>query len=365
MGMVIFLGTMRNLKQQILTLANTIKVCVIAIGKCFLYMPRLLIFMFPCLLYHTPVFFFRGSPMKVKGPVRAARRYTVKTALGVEQKAEVALKELQTELAKRRENVGRYQGPPGNPTPLADFLGVYDMLIMVDMYLHYVDVLNLAAVSRSVRESVLPATDLHRRLTVFNQYTCCDRERRRCWACPNQTCAGCYQLPLVPQVPVVYHLEQCVPYCTPCYYKHVAHAQPKKKNKYKSARCKCAPNPPEQQPNFYQRYIDILGTPKKTQRSLETLPRSVCRECNKLTSEELVAKKTEAAKSMLMKGLKSDGEKWLICAKQGCGNRLGSGPRFWICPKARCGGECISTLHQAWGESRNGGEDEIVGDESV
>ena len=331
------------------------QICAIAI-------PMLVAEFLRGLMYRLPVCLFRCFlPMCIKGPVRAGRRYTVKAGLGAEQRAETVLEELRMEPNSKNHIVERYQGAEGQSTPLAQFLGVYDMLMLVSEHLHYIDLMNLSSVSRSVRGSVLPPNDLHRRICTFRLYTCQYESKTSCWTCPKQTCDGCHQLPLIPQVGEFHHLECCVPYCKSCHYKYsVCEGRGFKSIRLSTPECRCAPDPAKP-PNVYQLFFSAGKSRKRTERDSQRLQRPVCRECNKLTVEELVEKKTKATKAMLKRGVNCGGMKWTRCARSGCGKSLGAGPRFWVCSLPDCGKECVSYLHKAW-TGRRQGEDDVIGD---
>jgi hypothetical protein len=357
-GIIAFIGCIRLAKQQALSLWSVIK------GTCGCFcvtmglLAKGILKLIPILLYYTPVFFFRVClPIQAQGPVRAARRYTVKAALGAEQKTEIALDVLRTELSNKNDIIGRYQGAQGEPTPLAQFLGIYDMLMIVTQHLHYVDLLNLSCVSKSVRNSVLPHNDLYRRLTVFKQYTCSELHKSPCSVCSTQVCGDCYKVASIPQVIPLHHLENCMPYCKSCYYQNIVLSKSLYNARLKDTACKCAPAPP-QPLTIYQRLSNLRTRGVSTQH-LRTVSISVCRECDQLPAEELMSKKVEATKVMLKKGQKNLGQKWDACARQGCEKRLDNGPRFWICSRSNCGKECTSVLHQAWGQGSKDVEEAV------
>ena len=95
---------------------------------------------------------------------------------------------LKKALKSHRRPRSRYQGGDGERSPLSDFLGVYDIFILIIEELHYLDVINLSQVSKSVRQSVLPPEDFERRLWVIECYTCRSPSKFRCWTCSNTTC---------------------------------------------------------------------------------------------------------------------------------------------------------------------------------
>lgn len=151
--------------------------------------PRLLFILLSCFLYYLPEGVFRCLPLSFKAPIRHVRRVAVKTGMGVEQAVELTFHELKTDMEMKRTDVSRYRGDQGSDSPLSKFLGIYDMLLLVTQELHYLDIVNLARVSKSVRESVLPSHDFERRRVVFKMYTCLDGGSKKCcWTCTNQIC---------------------------------------------------------------------------------------------------------------------------------------------------------------------------------
>jgi hypothetical protein len=82
------------------------------------------------ILYFLPQVIFRCLPLSFKSKVRYGRRYTVKTGLGLEQKAEIEVVELRNRYKQsKREEYTRYQGSGGEQSPLSNFLGIYDMSV--------------------------------------------------------------------------------------------------------------------------------------------------------------------------------------------------------------------------------------------
>lgn len=227
----------------------------------FTEIPLAVCFMIWVYVWMMPEVLFRCLPLPVKSRVRFTRRYGVKTGQAIEEKGEMQMKQLKRKIwSDMSSPKGIFQGKgPGAPTDLADFLNVYDMLILVVQDLHHIDITSLSLVSRSVREAVLPANQYAQRMTHFKMYTCHPRSKRQCWVCTNQICDGCRQTPLLRQSLAYYHLEECRPYCTKCYFKTVQAKAPRyRSERHNDARhCKCAPLTPT--PNIFQRCISGLA----------------------------------------------------------------------------------------------------------
>ncbi|OAG23402.1 hypothetical protein CC77DRAFT_1048292 [Alternaria alternata] len=149
--------------------------------------------------------------------VRSGRRCVAKTAIGAGQKVEIMLSEVKNGFTKSKDLVEPYRNSYGTHTPLAQFLGVYDMLVMVTEHLHYTDVISLSTVSKSVRQAVLPSNEISRRLAMFRLYTCEPDKKTNCWSCTNQICESCeVDFPVLESV-ASRHIENCIPYCASCY----------------------------------------------------------------------------------------------------------------------------------------------------
>jgi hypothetical protein len=371
MGIMAFCGTINDTRKSGKSLHSFLKDMGAALWTflwTFLFgVHRLALAVVVLVLYYVPLAFFRCLPLNVKAPVRSVWRHGAKTGIGVGQKAEIMMMEFKTEIHKKINAIGRYQAGDGphTPTLLSEFLGIYDMLILVTENLHYIDVIRLSQVSKSVRESVLPSHDLARRLNVFKLYTCVPDQRTTCWTCSNQICHDCQQLPEVPQTTVLHHLSECQPYCTPCYRTHVLRPS-SDRARLADPNCHCAPVPRRPR-NPYNWFMNGNGYYTRAQTKLTKVARPVCRECNKLTSKEVLALKEKQAKMQLKLGLKSDGEKWTICARPDCGRALGTGPRYWVCTRYDCKKECSSTLHKAIGQGMGDGKGDkvVVGEEAV
>jgi hypothetical protein len=187
-GILAFVGSLHETEQASKTWFELSKATGSVIWACMCGMPRVLAYLVLTLVWALPEAIFRCLPLSVKGPVRQARRSVWKTGLGAEQKVEMKMTVLVTEVKTTRATKGRFQGGEGQNTPLAEFLGIYDMLMLVTQELHYIDIMRLSRVSRSVREAVLPPQDYNRRLDVFKMYTCPGEEKACCWACNSQIC---------------------------------------------------------------------------------------------------------------------------------------------------------------------------------
>ncbi|KAH7552218.1 hypothetical protein BM1_09080 [Bipolaris maydis] len=349
-GIVTFVGCISIAREQLIEFVKTMKACAVFFLACIIYLPKGIVELIPFILHTIPVFTFRIClPNRTKAQVRTARRYAVKTALGAEQKTEIALKGLKAQFVSKN-NVGGYHGTDGEPTQLAQFLGIYDMLMMVTQHLHYIDVLSLSSVSKSVHNSVLPHDDLHRRLTVFKRNTCRDGGvMNPCSVCWIPMCSDCAKFTSFVQSVPLHHLENCIPYCKTCYYQHIAVKQTLHGTRHKGIQCECVPDPPW----LYTMYKRLLNprTYKGPIQDLREVSVSVCNNCIRLSVKEIKAKRTARAKVMLMKGQSVQGHEWDMCMRPFCERPLSAGPRFWICSRQGCHKECTSSLHQAWGEA--------------
>ncbi|CAO2655360.1 Nn.00g104240.m01.CDS01 [Neocucurbitaria sp. VM-36] len=329
--------------------------------------PRGIIIVTYCLVYDMPRYIFRCFPQSLQNPIRYGRRQAIKAGLGAEQATETQMNELTTNVKniKGVRRNGKYVGSHGEQTPLAEFLGIYDMLMLVTEHLHYIDVANLSRVSKSVRESVLPARDFDRRMKVFKIYTCNNPNKADCWTCKNQICSLCCHFYYIPQTTILHHVENCQPYCTICYNATILCKRPPPGAHLNNPFCACEP---VTNPNFLLRYMNGPKYYADCQAALQQVARLVCIECSVYSDVELLKMREKRAKVELRRGLKVTGEEWTTCANFGCGRSLGTGPRWWICSgEEGCGRECTSTLHKAWGRGvkgeRKGGE--AVGEDAV
>ncbi|KAF2111477.1 hypothetical protein BDV96DRAFT_467360, partial [Lophiotrema nucula] len=138
-------------------------------------------------LAYIPVIFFRCLPLAVKSRTRYTRRYADKVRQRVDQNLP-SPEEIKMKVMKRNEKMSYQNQDLPEAVPLANFLGIYDILMLVVPHLHYTDILNLALASRSLREAVLPASDHDQRLSHFRLYTCSESSKTQCWVCTNQIC---------------------------------------------------------------------------------------------------------------------------------------------------------------------------------
>jgi hypothetical protein len=141
------------------------------------------------ILWRLPQIAFRCLPLSFKWKVRFGRRYTWNSMLGLEQNAGLWVTNLKGMYKEHREKKKpRYHSGAGQPCPLSKFLSIYDMLIVVTQEMHYLDIMNLSRVSKSVREVVLPASDMDPCMEVIRRYTCPGEEKTICWICDNRIC---------------------------------------------------------------------------------------------------------------------------------------------------------------------------------
>jgi hypothetical protein len=250
----------------------------------------------------------------------------------------------------RKDTLEKYKGSGTvDPTSITNFLGVYDILILVTSHLHYVDIQNLSLASKSVREVVIPASGDPRRLTHFRIYTC-GRGKERCWVCLNQTCNACCVARRLKQTKLCYHLDCCYPYCSTCYFDYV---QCMDLGTY-SPVCACPPS--TDHPNMWRYATYDAGT--YISYSYRYLRRNICRQCNSLTDTQLLLKREARTRRELKLPKRVRSTKCKACEE-----KLGNGPRWWVCKW--CNKECRSYMHAAWGRKIENKESKIVGAEKV
>ncbi|KAF2688305.1 hypothetical protein K458DRAFT_146335 [Lentithecium fluviatile CBS 122367] len=146
-------------------------------------------------VYYAWALLFRFLPVSIKSRVRFARRYGLKAGQGLGEKSEMQMKALKKKFDRGGEKRIYEVKNNGEPTGLAEFLGIYDMLISVVEHLHYVDVVNLGLVSRSVRAAILPNDAYAQRMVHFKMYTCHRKSKKECWVCLNQVCKVKMRIP--------------------------------------------------------------------------------------------------------------------------------------------------------------------------
>jgi hypothetical protein len=329
------------------TFLNIVKGLVLLMGLIFWYIPELL---------------FRCLPLSLKSNMRFGRRYLVKGWLGFGQTTELKVTELKDVFKhSMRGNCPRVQCRGGEQTPLSSFLGIYDMLMVLTEELHYVDVMNLSRVSRSVREAVLPADDFDRRIQTFKRYTCRADTKEACWVCEKQICESCRRTPLIREATLSHHLHNCRPYCTRCHRTHIIKRHGTRRSLTQSPYCKCAPAP--RNPNFMQRWFNGDQFYSSKQWNIPKLMRHVCVECKQHTTTEMLDMRDKKTKLELKRGMRDGEEKWTQC--NNCKENLGTGPRWWICGIAGCQLECRSTVHKGWGRKVKDRSSTRLGDEAV
>ncbi|KAF2264753.1 hypothetical protein CC78DRAFT_543800 [Lojkania enalia] len=301
-SIIIFLKTVRNNRRQrvsnakwLLQTAAKFPKNLFAVGVGLVYIVLLA---------------FRCLPLTVKSRVRYTRRYADK-------------------VMRKKPGVRHLSAAGGKPNSLADFLSIYDILMSVVPYLHYIDIINLSLASKSVHEAVLPDTDYDRRITHFRMYTCRAQSRKQCWVCTNQICNGCRVFRALPQTYLYHHLDNCRSYCSSCYWTHVQCSPPVR---IACVSCHCGPRSPGIGGLFHSH-----GNPRN-----KCVARSVCWQCNILLDKELLLRREARTRAELREGKRAS-----KCTREGCGKILnGSGPSWWVCKK--CRRECTDSVHLAW-----------------
>jgi hypothetical protein len=348
-GIVAFFGSYAQARKENTSILNLIKEVAKSTWHCLSRVLGCPVIALWFVLFYMHVLFFRCLPLSFKAPVRSGRRYAVKTALGAEQKTEFMLSELTSSLTKNKATAEPYQNSGGTGSDLSQFLAVYDMLIMVARHLHYTDLISLSSVSKSVRESVLPSNDVSHRIKMFRLYACEPNGKTTCWSCTNQICDDCQEDFPLRQAIIFHHVDNCVPYCASCYHMYIVRHPRLLRNKTKGdPPCNHAPKQPNQGRKLFRNFLNRRAYYTEPLDSYRTV-RQVCHTCSRLAEEEIFVRKGKSAVGMIKRGLKSNGDKWEMCANLGCGQSLGTGPRYWICKLSGCNKECRSTIHQAWG----------------
>jgi hypothetical protein len=312
--------------------------------------PRLVIGFIAVWLWYIPIIFFRLLPLCFKSRSRYARRFALKSGQALANKTEVKMRHIMN-----KDVMKSYMSGEGAPTELADFLSIYDILILIAEDLHYVDVLNLGLTSKSVREAVLPSSAASQRLNHFRMYTCEPQTKSQCWVCTNQVCEPCGYSRALKQRSLYYHLDVCRPYCNKCYFRNIQ----KKPQRIRAETPVCACAPPPDHPNWFTRYMNGKLYYTSRWRLIPNVGRVICQQCNVLSNDEILEKRKKRTKVELRDVKRKGMEKCAVCHEE-----LRGGPSWWVC--TNCKKECTSFLHAAWGGKR-GREKEgpVVGEQAV
>ncbi|KAF1999891.1 hypothetical protein P154DRAFT_535133 [Amniculicola lignicola CBS 123094] len=197
-------------------------------------------------LFWIPSLCFYIWPRAFQSRLCMTRKYVVKVIQRCPSPRRIMVKIMPSRVAKRR-----YQGKgAGTPSELSEFLGIYDILMLVTEDLHYADIINLSLTSKSVREAVLPAQDYDYRVGHFKRYTCNRESKQDCWVCTQQICTGCAQYPSIPFWPVHHHIEVCRAFCTSCYFKSYLSVR----RRLISGTCSCCPV--SAQPGWFMKWMN-------------------------------------------------------------------------------------------------------------
>lgn len=298
------------------------------------------------ILCYGPCLAFRRLPASIQARILFAMRNSVKS--------------IQARLRKRTYPQGARDDYSGTrtstlqetrpATPLTEFLGVYDVLLMVATHLHYVDIASLSLVSRRIRQTLLPGPDSDRQPLHLRMYTCEPESRARCWICPNQICGGCSFRRKLMEAQFFYdHLFHCLPHCSKCYLRTLREPRLEGPPQIDTRQCTCLHPTPSTRPQFMQRLFRTGGNYNPG--ALEVAsprggPFLICRSCNQLSDAELVEDGMRRLKcDMKSRGTTVSNLKGIADSRccSSCRIVLGEGRRWWVCEY--CDKECRSGLH--------------------
>ncbi|OAG02043.1 uncharacterized protein CC84DRAFT_981693 [Paraphaeosphaeria sporulosa] len=299
------------------------------------------------ILLYVPCLTFRRFPASVQSRVLFAMRCRVKSFQGRFQQRKPA------QCAQTDHNGAWMTALQGKNTdaPLAEFLCVYDVLVMVTTHLHYVDITNLSLVSRRIHKTLLPAKDAPS--NFLRTYSCNPGFKARCYVCPNQICNGCLFRREVKKAQLFYdHLFHCLPHCSKCYLRTLREPRVDVHGpaQIDTRQCACRHPTASTVPQFLQRLFHSSGNDAHgilEEGRTRGGPLLVCRTCNQLSDAELAAIGTRRLKGeMRSRVLTRSDLKGVADSKccSGCRKVLRKGARWWICES--CNKECRSRLHR-------------------
>jgi hypothetical protein len=75
---------------------------------------------------------------------------------------------------------------------LANFL-CHDILMLIAEQAHYIDLINLSMTSRSLRQAILPPSEIGARSERLRIHACENGTKSQCWVCNIQICEVQYQ----------------------------------------------------------------------------------------------------------------------------------------------------------------------------
>ncbi|KAF2011242.1 hypothetical protein BU24DRAFT_277346 [Aaosphaeria arxii CBS 175.79] len=318
--------------------------------------PRAMVIAFAVLICVIPLLLLKCLPISLKVRIRYARRYLTKVLGRVPPPTEIKLADL-TPFRKPggKSRKREYRGTdPGTPNNLSDFLGIYDMLMLVTQHLHYSDIQSLSLVSKSVREAILPSdTPISVRDLHFRMYTCSSEDdindKRPCYVCNAQICKDCACEQTIKQTYAMWHECTCKEWCTPCYRRLLREHRPNAVAD--SLKCRCAPP----SPGFHLFNTMIYGFKWREQKKFNHPFRDICSHCATIPADELAERRERRSNFELRRAERTYTE---TCGNTGCGRILDEGPRWWVC--SNCRFECSAGCHLDWAEKRARNKREAV-----
>ncbi|KAL5390188.1 hypothetical protein PMIN02_007073 [Paraphaeosphaeria minitans] len=299
------------------------------------------------ILFYIPCLAFRRLPASIQSRALFAMRYSVKYMHAKFQRRTYAqgarVNHSACNTALQEENTD---------APLAEFLSVSDVLVMITTHLHHVDITNLSLVSRRIHRTLLPAQ--HAPNSFLRTYSCNPGFKAHCYICPNQICTACLFRRELKAAQIFYdHLFHCLPHCSTCYLRTLreprvgAHAPAQ----IDTRRCSCryptaSTTRHVQSRQFFHGVVGIDAHSTLEEARTRGGPLLICRTCNQLSDAELAAIGTARLKGEMRTRVSTTsdlkGVAYLRCCFE-CRKVLEKGARWWVCDS--CNKECRSGLH--------------------
>jgi hypothetical protein len=123
-------------------------------------------------------------PSKLQSKLHYSWQYVVKATKRIPKAPAIKLRPLRK---KANGNSNSNNSNNKNADSLARLLNI-DILTLIAYKLHYVDVINLSLVCRSIRNTIFPDAEVDRNAEYFRIYTCDMWTKSQCWGCNIQIC---------------------------------------------------------------------------------------------------------------------------------------------------------------------------------
>jgi hypothetical protein len=204
----------------------------------------------------------------------------------------------------------------------------YNVLQLLAGKLHYVDLVSLSLVSKRMRATIFPSLlEGGTEDRQLRYYSCTGDAKAECWTCGIQVCEDCSKRRTSLDSLTSLHMMGCSARCASCFRTYLS--RPRR----------------ERRPCYCYNYNTWSGWwDNRSIRYRSLKDRVVCRDCNRLSDDKLMAAREHKDKMVYRRLVIQSlacGECKVLLPKKGC--------KWWV--HGECGRECRGSCHPRFVES--------------